>query len=80
MRIDGGKDRKSLGHRDRQVAEQQAHEVARRLAELRLTGHGSATLGQLWRLYQQHRLPLLSLNRQTHAKQHAATDLALTSV
>ena len=77
VRTEGGKDRRSLGHRDRVLAEQQARELARRFVELRLTGHtGSVTLGQLWRLYQQHRLPLLSAGRQTHAKQHAAFFLA----
>lgn len=64
VRIDGGKDRKSLGHRDRALAERQAIELARRLAELRLTGYvGSVTLGHLWRLYQQHRIPLLTERR-----------------
>jgi integrase len=65
VRISGTKDRKSLGHRDRVLAEQQARELAKRLAELRYVGHrGPVTLGQLWSLYQQHRVPLLSAIRQ----------------
>lgn len=67
--LEGSEDRKSLGHRDRALAEQEALELARRLAELRLTGHiGSVTLGQLWRLYQQHRLPLLTARRARTAR------------
>jgi hypothetical protein len=70
VRLDGGKDRKSLGHRDRQLAERQARELARRLAELRLTGHtGSVTLAQLIRLYQQHRLPLLGPGRAQRSRE-----------
>jgi integrase len=61
VRVEGGKDRKSLGHRDRALAEQQARELARRIAELRYAGKGApVTLGQLWALYQQHRLPLVT--------------------
>ena len=64
IRLESAKDRKSLGHRDRPLAEQQARELARRVAELRLTGHtGSVTFGQLWRLYQEHRGPLLTVRR-----------------
>jgi hypothetical protein len=59
------RDRKSLGHADRKLAEQQARELARRVADLRHTGHGGAvTLGQLWALYQQHRVPLVTPIRQ----------------
>ena len=62
---DGGKDRKSLGHRDRVLAEQQARALGRRLSELRHAGHsGPVTLGQLAALYDQQRLPLLSDARQ----------------
>ena len=61
VRLDGEKDRKSLGHRDRQLAEQQAKELARAIGELRNAGRsGPVTLGQLWALYQQHRLPLVT--------------------
>lgn len=75
--INSTRDRKSLGHRDRALALQQARSLAKRLAELRMLGHtGSVTLGQLWRLYQQHRLPQLSPGRQVHARQHAAFWLA----
>lgn len=64
VRLDTEKDRKSLGHRDRQLAEQQGRELARRLAELRLTGQiATVTLGHLIRLYQHHRLPLLDPER-----------------
>src|SRR5688500_4504421 len=70
VRLDGRKDRKSLGHRDRALAEQQAHELARRLAELRLTGHtGAVTFGQLTRLYQQHRLAVLAEDRADRARE-----------
>jgi hypothetical protein len=37
--------------------------------ELRLIGHtGNVTLGQVWRLYQQHRLPLVTARRTRNAK------------
>lgn len=73
VRTPGGKDRRTLGHRDRMLAEQQARELARRLAELRMTGQlGPVTLGQVLRLYFEHRVPLLSAGRQAHAKMHAA--------
>jgi len=69
VRVGGEKDRKSLGHRDRSLAEQQARELAQRLAELRLIGHtGSVTLGQLVRLYQQHRIPLFEPGRARRAR------------
>src|SRR5688572_27822880 len=59
------RDRKSLGHSDRKLAEQQARELARRVADLRHAGHaGAVTFGQLVALYRQHRLPLLSAGRQ----------------
>src|SRR5215208_1331674 len=65
----GGKDRKSLGHRDRALAEAQARQLARRLAELRHAGHlGPVTLGQVLRFYREHRLPLLSPKRQKNAR------------
>src|SRR5689334_13697850 len=77
VRQDGAKDRKSLGHRDRALALQQATTLATRLAEMAHTGHvGAVTLGQLWRLYQLHRFPLLSTSRQTHVQQHARFLLA----
>lgn len=77
VRVDGKRDRRSLGHRDRELALTQARTLARRLAELRFTGHaGTVTIGQLWRLYQQHRLPQLSAGRQAHARQHAGFWLA----
>ena len=61
----GAKDRKSLGHRDRALALDQAKELARRVAELRLTGPvRSITIGHLFRLYFAHRAPNLSADRQ----------------
>ena len=58
-------DRKTLGHRDRALAEQQARQLARRLAELRLVGLGpTVTLGQLFAIYFAERAPALSGRRQ----------------
>ncbi|MFL5580075.1 MAG: tyrosine-type recombinase/integrase [Gemmatimonadaceae bacterium] len=69
----GAKDRKSLGHRDRAVAETQARALARRVAELRFAGSGGPlSLGQLWALYQLHRLPLLSAARRQAVRAQAA--------
>ena len=60
--IEGRKDRKSLGHRDRNLAVEQARALARSIAELRLAGRMGRPLsfGELRRLYLQHRGPLLS--------------------
>lgn len=54
--LDGQKDRKSLGHRDRTLAEEQARALARTLAEAQLTHRpiGGVTFGELRRLYMQH--------------------------
>ncbi|MHB1863401.1 MAG: tyrosine-type recombinase/integrase [Gemmatimonadaceae bacterium] len=70
VRLGGGqKDRKSLDHADRKLAEQQARELARRIAELRFAGTTSAlTLGQLESLYFKHRGPLLTEHRLSAAK------------
>jgi len=69
----GRKDRRSLGHRDRALAEAQARQLARRVAELRFAGHaGPVTLGQLCALYAQHRAPLLSPKRRGEAATFAA--------
>lgn len=63
--IDGTKDRKSLGHRDRALGEQQARALAIRLAELLHVGQvGPLRLGQLFFLFERDRLPLLSQERQ----------------
>ena len=52
------RDRKSLGYSDRKLAETQARELARRVADLRYAGHrGAVTVGQLFGLYRLHRLP-----------------------
>lgn len=67
VRLDGGaRDKRSLGHADRALAEQQARALARRIAELRFAGqHGRAvTFGQLAALYERERLPLLTSARQ----------------
>lgn len=62
---DGGRDKKSLGHADRELAESQARILARRMSELRYAGQsGTVTLGQLSALYERDRVPLLSLARQ----------------
>ena len=61
----GDKDRKSLGHNDRALAETQAKALARRVGELRFAGHnGPVILGQLISLYERDRLPLLTPDRQ----------------
>lgn len=74
---EGKKDRKSLGHGDRALAEQQARALAQRVAELRHAGVvGRLTLGQAVTLYLEHRAPLLSASRQAHVQQHAAFFLA----
>jgi integrase len=63
------RDRKSLGHADRKLAEQQARELARRVADLRFAGHrGAVTFGQLVGLYRLHRFPQLSAVRQQAVK------------
>lgn len=74
---EGGKDRRSLQHKDRKRAEADVRAFAKRLAELRLTGvAGPITLGQAWMLFQQHRLPLLSAERQMDVQRHARYVLA----
>jgi integrase len=69
----GEKDRKSLGHRDRALAEQQARAVAKALAELQLTGRvaeadGGLGLAQLRRLYLNECAELLTPYRQGEVK------------
>lgn len=66
---DDSRDRKSLGHRDRELAESQARALLRRLVELRYAGQTSAlTLGQLEILFMQHRGPLLTATRRRTVK------------
>lgn len=61
----GEKDRKSLGHNDRTLAEQQARTLGRRISELRFAGHsGLVTFGQLASLYERDRIPVLAPARQ----------------
>jgi integrase len=68
---DDRRDRKSLGHSDRKLAEQQARELARRLAELQHAAQtGALTFGQLVMLYRQHRIPLLATYRQQTVRAH----------
>src|SRR5690349_5416748 len=67
--IGAKRDRKSFGHADRKLAEQQGRALAKRIAELQYAGHGGAvTLGQLTALYFQHRGPLLSDDRRKAIK------------
>lgn len=62
---DGTKNRKSMGHRDRALAEEQARALAQQLADLRHAGQlGPVTFGQVTALFVEHRLPLLSAERQ----------------
>jgi hypothetical protein len=62
-------DIKSLGHGDRKLAEQQAKALAAEIGKSRLTGAtlGRVTLGQLFSMYQQHRLPKMEPQRQKEA-------------
>lgn len=65
----GAKDRKSLGHTDRALAEDQARALAIRLSELRYAGHsGAVTMGQLVSLYERDRVPLLTPARQRNVR------------
>ena len=66
VRLSDGKDRKSLGHRDKRLAEEQARELARQIVQLRLAGHtrGPVTLGQLVSAYLTYRGPQLSARRR----------------
>jgi integrase len=66
IRLEGGvRDKKSLGHGDRSLAEQQARALARRVSELRFAGHsGLLTFGQLAALYERDRVPVLAPARQ----------------
>jgi hypothetical protein len=71
------KDRKSMGHGDRALAELQARALAASVADLRHAGAvGRLTLGQAIALYREHRLPELSASRRVHVEQHAAFFLA----
>jgi integrase len=67
--VNGRKDRKSLGHHDRRLAEEQAKALARALAEARLTGRtdGRLPLGQLFDLYRRYRVPVLKPPRAREA-------------
>src|SRR5690242_8978775 len=61
VRWHGRKDRASLGHTDRALALRQAETLARRFAERMFAGEtGPVSLGLLFRLYFEHRAPLLS--------------------
>jgi len=69
----GRKDRKSLGHKDRALAEAQARQLARRLSELRHAGAlGPLTLGQLATLFEQHRVPHLVADRRRTVRSELA--------
>ena len=66
VRIDGRKDRQSLGHSDAALAEDQARAFARELASAQLSGRplGSLTLGQLFQVYFHHKGRTLSSDWQ----------------
>ena len=69
VRTTAVRDKKTLGHRDRALAETQARALARRLSELRHAGHvGPATLAQVLRFYTEHRVPSLSEKRRKNAR------------
>ena len=63
------KDRKSLGHRNKILAVEQARALARELAKADLTGMSprDLTLVRLFAAYRQHRRPLLKPYRQRYA-------------
>ena len=68
----GVKHRKSLKTADRALAESRAESVAQKLALASLTGDDlrSPTLGHVFELYRQEKLPLLSEARITFAETH----------
>jgi integrase len=74
VRLEGGrKDRRTLGHRNRALAADQARALAKRVGEIRNAGVvGSLTLGQLELLFAQHRHPVLSDDRRRAVKGHVA--------
>ena len=65
VRLEGRKDRKSLGHSDTRLAEEQGRALAREIASAKLMGIqlGGATFGDVRRAYMHHRGPLLSPDR-----------------
>ena len=70
VRDDGRKMRRSLGTSDRKEAERRAVEIARAVAEARLTGRTNdrLTLGRLFAAYRRHHLPTLTGARQREAE------------
>lgn len=73
VRLPSGKDRKTLGHRDRDLAVTQGRALARELAEIRLTGGvANLTFGHLVQLYLAHRAPTLSCARAKQSREHYA--------
>jgi len=68
----GRKYRKSLKTADRALAESRAESIAHKLALAHLTGDDlrSPTLEQIFELYRQEKLPLLSGSRATFAETH----------
>ncbi len=71
VRWNGRKDRISLGHRDRMLAEEQVRVFARTLALRAHAGQlGPLPLGVLCQLYREHRGPLLSPARQRTSRIH----------
>ena len=69
---DGKKVRRSLQTGDRNLAQERARAIARELARAHLTGEDlrSPTLGHIFQLYRQEKLPLLSDARITFAETH----------
>ena len=67
-------DIKSLGHRDRRLAEQQAKALCRRVADARLVGRseGRLTLGQTFAAYRLHHVPTPTATRQREAEARMA--------
>jgi hypothetical protein len=67
---DGRKDRKSLGHRDRDRAEKDVRTLIGELAEAKLTGvkPDTLTLGQLFGAYRRERMPSLKPDRQAYSR------------
>lgn len=73
VRQPGERDKQSLGHRDQDLAQQQARALAMRLAEIKNAGVvGPLTLGQVVALHEQHRSPILSPSRQRAVRGMAA--------
>ncbi len=72
---DGRKVRRSLKTKDRKLAEDRARDIAKGIAEARLTGRNigrQLTVGRLFAAYRRHRMPRLKPYRQQYAKTYMA--------